>query len=118
RFALIHNNGANRVLFSPDGRLLATAGFDYQVRLHHVRDLRPAAPAIQHGALVEALAFSADGRYLATGDAWGTVRVFDLFLSQNFVPPGATVAHRAGISPDGRFAALVRNGRQVQLWDI
>jgi WD40 repeat protein len=55
---------------------------------------------------------------LATGDAWGTVRVFDLFLAHQFVPPGATLARRTALSPDGRFAVLVGQGRQVQLWDI
>lgn len=113
-----HENGANRVVFSPDGRLLATAGFDYQVRLHLVRGLLPATPIIQHGALVEALAFSPDGRFLATGDAWGTVRVFDLYLRQRFVPPGAALALRTNVSADGRRAALIVHGHEVQLWDL
>ncbi len=118
RFSIRHHNGANRVLFSPDGRFLATAGFDYQVRVHYTRELRQALPTFQNGALVEALAFSADGRFLATGDAWGTVRVFDLFLRQNFVPTGATFARKTAISPDGKSAVLVSNGRQLQFWDI
>lgn len=118
QFPIRHHNGANRVLFSPDGRFLATAGFDYQVRVHYARELRQATPTIQHGALVEALAFSSDGRFLATGDAWGNVRVFDLFLRQNFVPTGATVARGTALRPDGKFAVLVGNRRQLQLWDI
>ncbi|MEN9573643.1 MAG: hypothetical protein RL514_1498 [Verrucomicrobiota bacterium] len=118
QFPIRHHNGANRVLFSPDGRLLATAGFDYQVRVHYARELRQTMPTIQHGALVEALTFSADGRFLATGDAWGNVRVFDLFLRQNFVPPGATVARGTALRADGKFAVLVGNQRQLQLWDI
>ena len=118
QFPILHHNGANRVLFSPDGRFLATAGFDYQVRVHYARELRQAMPTVQHGALVEALAFSADGRFLATGDAWGNVRVFDLFLGQNFVPPGATLARGTALRPDGKFAVLVGNRRQLQMWDI
>jgi WD40 repeat protein/tRNA A-37 threonylcarbamoyl transferase component Bud32 len=118
RSVMRHNNGANRVLYSPDSRLLATAGFDYQVRLHYANELRQALPTIQHGALVEALAFSPDGRYLATGDAWGSVRVFDLYLRRLFVPTGAISARKPDISPDGKLAVLVRDGKQVQLWDI
>lgn len=113
-----HENGANRVLYSPDGLWLATAGFDYRVRLHLARTLLQAAPTLPHGALVDALAFSADGRFFATGDAWGTVRIFDLHLPALVVPPQVSLARKTNVSPDGRRAALLAGSRDVRLWDI
>ena len=71
----------NAVGFSPDGRLLASAGSDWRVILWDVTD--PACPArtatlTGHRGRVQAVAFSPDGRLLATCGTDKTVRLWDV----------------------------------------
>jgi WD40 repeat protein/tRNA A-37 threonylcarbamoyl transferase component Bud32 len=104
RLPIRHETGANQVLFSPDGRWLATAGFDYQLRLQQADRHQLAAPLLHHTALIEAMAFSADGRFLASADAKGLVRVWDL------EPRGVLTLAGVAAKPSPLFT---RDGRQL-----
>ncbi|MEU9850654.1 caspase family protein [Streptomyces sp. NPDC047985] len=68
------------VSFTPDGRALATAGYDQAVTLYDVTS--PARPrrtaAASMPGFVTDLAISRDGRLLAAGDRIGNVRVWDI----------------------------------------
>jgi eukaryotic-like serine/threonine-protein kinase len=117
RLPVRHETGANQALFSPDGRLLVTAGFDYQLRILDAVRHQLIAPVLHHTALVEAVAFSADGRFLASADANGLVRVWDL------QPRGLTHLARATakptpqFSPDGRLLVIRETTDRLLLLD-
>jgi len=67
------------LIFSPDGNLLASAGWDATVRLRDVATGKQhGEPLTGHTGVVEAVAFSPDGKLLASSSSDGTVRLWDV----------------------------------------
>lgn len=73
-----HGGGVVRLVFSPDGHQLVSAGEDGTVWFWDPRTGLPVGkPIIVGDASLSALAFSPDGRRIVTGGVDGTARVWD-----------------------------------------
>jgi len=100
-----HTGGIEDAVYSPDGNLLASAGYDGTIRLwdpatgHEVRRL------VGHTRRVLAIRFTPDGARLVSAAEDDTLRVWDVAsgrsLAQKRIHNGGCLA----ISPDGRFLA-------------
>jgi WD40 repeat protein len=105
--------------FSPDGRTLATGGFDRTVKLWDVEGARERATLRGHTSPVFALAFSADGKRLASGAIDGIVKLWDPATGQAQIE---CKGHLQGVSGlawagDGRVLASADMDGFVKVWD-
>ena len=107
--------------WSPDGRMLVSAGFDGSVRLWDVAAGRQARLLGSYGQAVAVVAWSPDGKTLAWGGWDGIIRFWDVATDKKrtvrLPDPGGTVESVCW-SPDGAMIASAGNDKMVRLWDV
>ncbi len=154
-----HTGGINAIALSPDGKTLASAGQDFHVKLwdiaaqkeratlrHNANPRIPKEQVRAHDNPVQAVAFSPDGKTLASGSMDATVRVWDLATGEDktilrchniyviavaFSPDGETLAAAGGAAPAAfdrtirwSFDEVPKDERyyreigEIKVWDV
>jgi WD40 repeat protein len=111
-----HTDWVQCVAWSPDGKVLASAGDDQTVRLWEVGTWRSLGTLEGHRERIEALAFSPDSRWLAAS-GWGRIIVHDVAQRAEVtrVEPGATAL---SFSPDARLLVAGLPNSRVYFWEV
>jgi len=120
--------GAQSVRWSPDGRALAIASGapgglasqDQFIQLWSPVTGETISDEMRHQDDIRAIAFSADGRWLATGSEDYDAKIWDRLTSRAL---GATLRHNAWVvalafSPDNRILATGATDGTVRLWQV
>jgi WD40 repeat protein len=97
----------NDVAYSPDGKRLATAGWDHTARLWDIATGEQILTLTGHSGWLMRLKFSPDGMTLATTSNDGTAKLWDAQTGDElFTLTGHTQAvFDVAFSPDGRLLA-------------
>lgn len=111
------------LVFSPNGKILATGSWDGTVRLWNTATWRPIGrPMNGNISWVYSVAFSPDGKILAAGSQDGKVRLWNVTTRQPIgkpLPGNSTMAiFSVAFSPDGKTLAAGGLDGTVRLWDV
>jgi WD40 repeat protein/serine/threonine protein kinase len=114
-----HQADVSAVVFSPNGRLLASASRDQTVKVWDAATGQERLTLRDHNDVVTDVAFSPDGRLLASAGWDSTVRLWDIEtgrLIRSFPYEGGRL-YRLAFRPDGRHLAAVGTTR-LEIRDV
>ncbi|MCX5660401.1 MAG: protein kinase [Planctomycetota bacterium] len=106
--------------YSPDSRLVATAGDEGVVRVFDAQTAKQTLCLLGHDAPLLCVAWSPDGTTIASGSEDGTARIFDAGTGLQLA---VLEGHRASVralawSPDSRQIVTASYDTTLRIWDV
>lgn len=123
-----HARDVFAIAFSPDGKTLASAGWDWTLRLWDTRAGKPRKIFGEHPSSANTVAFSPDGKTIASANG-GLIRMWDTqgaSLRLWYARTGEHLAHYIDhidqvhavvFSPNGKLLASSGFDSRLRLWD-
>jgi len=115
-----HSSDVNSVVFSPDGKTLASGSDDKTIKLWNLATGKEIHTLKTNSQWVWTVAFSPDGKTLASGGADQTIKLWDLATGKVVQ---TLKGHSEGVgsvafSPDGKTLASGSLDKTIKLWNL
>jgi WD40 repeat protein len=119
RFRLPHDLGPWSITFSPNARMIATAGGEYSIKLWDTASGQLLRTLLGHSAAIYDLAFSPDGTRLASASLDQTVRLWDNSSGGELLTLRGhdRIVYAVQFSPDGHWLVSAGGDGRILLWD-
>ncbi|KAL1862704.1 hypothetical protein VTK73DRAFT_6681 [Phialemonium thermophilum] len=113
-----HQKAVNHVVFSPDGTLIASCGWDNHVKIWSARDGRFIKTLLGHVGPVYLAAFSADSRQLVSASKDTTLKTWNMRTLKlaTDLPGHEDEVYAVHWSPDGLRIGSGGKDKAVRLW--
>ncbi|HEY7326380.1 MAG TPA: WD40 repeat domain-containing protein [Gemmataceae bacterium] len=110
---------STKLVFSPDGRMLAAFPSSHTIYIWDVVAQRRLHPLVGHEGQVRALAFFPDGKRLVSADQTGERRVWDIASGQSLAQRTYNYgAQSLTVDGDGETVRFACNDISVHQWDL
>ncbi|HEY1859302.1 MAG TPA: hypothetical protein VGG61_03055, partial [Gemmataceae bacterium] len=115
-----HSDLIYDVAFSPDGKTLATTGYDRLIKLWDVATAKENLVLKDHSDTVYGLAFSPDSKLLASGSADRAVKVWEAATGKRLYTLGDSTdwVYSIAWSPDGKHVAAAGVDKSIRVWEV
>lgn len=114
-----HADVLHDLAFSPDGKLLATTGYDRLIKLWDVGSGKEVRTLKDHSDAVYGLAFRPDGKLIASAAADRAVKVWDVATGRRLYTLGEATdwLYAVAWSPDGKSLAAAGIDKSIRVWE-
>lgn len=115
-----HRDSLYCARLSPDGKVLATGGYDNTIKLWNVTDGKELRTLDGHNGAVFELTFRADGKILASASGDRTVKLWDVATGQRLdtLKESQKELYALVFSPNGERLAAAGVDNRIRVWRI
>jgi hypothetical protein len=114
-----HKDIIYALAFSPDGKLLASAGYDRDIKLWSPGSDKPVKVLQDHSDTIYGLSFHPEGKLLASAAADRAVKVWDIDSGKRLYTLGDPTdwVYAVAWSPDGNHLAAAGINKSIRIWE-
>ena len=115
-----HKDSLYCAALSPDGSVLATGGYDNDIKLWNVADGKELRTLTGHNGAVFELAFRHDGKVLASASGDRTVKLWNVASGERLetLKESLKELYTLAFSPDGTRLAAAGVDNRIRVWQV
>lgn len=106
--------------WTPDGEIVATAGYDRRIILHNAKTGEKIRELTGHNGAIFDLRFSPDGSLLASASADATIKIWHVATGERFDTLSQPQSEQYSVifSPDGQFVYGAGADSRIRKWQL
>ncbi|MDZ8026876.1 MAG: AAA-like domain-containing protein [Nostoc sp. DedQUE11] len=115
-----HSDWVNSIVFSPNGKTLASASRDNTIKLWNLDTGKEITTLKGHSQEVNSVVFSPDGKTLASASADNTIKLWNLDTGKEITTlrGHSQEVNSVVFSPDGKTLASASRDNTIKLWNF